>query len=78
MVFGSMLSLAVSDYLYKRAQIRGVHPMAFTSLQAAFFTAAVIAFAVYSGVQLSAAAALYGMASAYTAFPGMVLLLRSL
>jgi drug/metabolite transporter (DMT)-like permease len=73
-----MVAAGVSDYLYKRAQTRGVQPMAFFAVQSLFYNACVFAMAAYFGVQLNLATVLYGIAAAYTGFPGMLLLLYSL
>ena len=73
-----MLAAGISDYLYKRAQTRGVQPLTFIAVQSLFYNVCVFALAAYYGVQLSLAAVLYGVAAGYTALPGVVLLLRSL
>lgn len=78
LVLSSMTAAGISDYLYKRAQIRGVQPLTFIAVQSIFYNVCVFALAAYYGVQLSLAALLYGIAAGYTALPAVVLLLRSL
>ena len=78
LVMSSMMAAGVSDYLYKRAQTRGVQPMTFIAVQSVFFNVCVFALAAYYGVRLDLATVLYGAAAGYTALPGVTLLLRSL
>lgn len=78
LVVGSMMSAGVSDYLYKRVQLRGVQPITFIAVQSTFYNICVFVLAFYYGVRLDLPTVIYGVAAAYTGFPGMVLLLHSL
>ena len=47
-----MLAAGISDYLYKRAQTRGVQPLTFIAVQSLFYNVCVFALAAYYGASL--------------------------
>lgn len=79
LALGSMILGGLSDFLYKRAQVRGLRPASFMVVQSAFFNLMALALAVLTdGLAPDWAALRYAGPTALTLFGAFYLFLRSL
>jgi len=75
----SMVLTGTSDFLYRRARMRGVVPEFFLVVQAAFFNATNLAAIAISGsLQISMITILFGFTCALLGYTGVQLFLKSL
>jgi drug/metabolite transporter (DMT)-like permease len=75
----SMLLTGISDFLYRRARMRGVVPEFFLVIQAVFFNAtSLAAVAISWSLEISMITILFGFTCALLGYAGVQLFLRSL
>ncbi|MEM4251630.1 MAG: EamA family transporter [Candidatus Bathyarchaeia archaeon] len=75
----SMLATGLSDFFYRRSQLRGASPALFLALQSIFFNATNLTFVTYSGgVEISPLTILLGASCASLVYLSVYLFLRSL
>ncbi|MBS7622772.1 EamA family transporter [Candidatus Bathyarchaeota archaeon] len=75
----SMLATGLSDFFYRRSQLRGASPTLFLAFQSVFFNVTNLTFVSYSGgVEISSLTILLGAACASLVYLSVYLFLRSL